>query len=107
MKRDRVPRGTSPVRRRGTALPGPGLSGVVLTQIDRTSNGDLWIAGACGMVWQHQHASSSWIEHKSQTNADVRSIQFTSPGRGYFAAHGGGGAEVNQVVVRYREDETP
>jgi hypothetical protein len=79
------------------------LAEQVLTQVEVTSNGDAWIAGTCGRVWQYQATlpTPAWREHKSQTNADVRGMMFLSPERGYLGLHGG--TQTNQVVVRYRE----
>lgn len=85
------------------AVANVALADHVLTQVEVTSNYDLWIGGVCGLLWQYAQASGSWIEHKSQTSADVRGMMFLSPSRGYVTADGGEG--VNQVLVRYREPE--
>lgn len=58
-----------------------------LTRIGHAPNGDLWIGGACGQIWQLRANDGQWIEHKSRTDADVRGLQIVDEHRGYVAGH--------------------
>lgn len=60
--------------------------------------GNLWIAGQCGRIWELPASSSTWVDHKSQTGADITSLQFLSAGRGYINGHGQN--QISQCLVR-------
>ncbi len=94
-----------PAEIEGCGIEGSGLQNQILTQVELTSNGDLWIAGLCGQVWQRLAATGTWREHKSQTDADARGLMFLSPSRGYLPADGGD--KTNQVLVRYDGSSPP
>jgi hypothetical protein len=75
----------------------------VLTKVEFSPSGHVWVVGTCGRIWEYQTSlqTPAWREHKSQTIADIRGMSFVTSDRGYVAGHGGG--ITNQVVERDQE----
>jgi photosystem II stability/assembly factor-like uncharacterized protein len=71
----------------------------VLTEVEIAPDGDVWIAGECGRLWQLV-PPSTWIEHKSQTDAHVLGLSVPAADTGFLAGHRIG--RTGSAVVGFR-----
>jgi hypothetical protein len=71
----------------------------VLSQIEAAPDGDLWIGGECGRVWQFT-PPSLWVEHKSQTDAHVQGLSVPAPDTGMLACQRS--SRTGWSIVRFR-----
>jgi hypothetical protein len=76
-----------------------GPTSPVLRSLALISSSNLWVGGECGRVWHY--ASSTWTEHKSNTDAHIRGISFP-PGSstGFFIGYRY--FQTTQALVRFQ-----
>lgn len=72
----------------------------VLNEVEIAPDGDVWIAGECGRIWQHVPASTGWIEHKSDTDSHVRGMSFPAADIGFLGCHRA--SNTGQSIIRFR-----
>jgi photosystem II stability/assembly factor-like uncharacterized protein len=71
----------------------------VLNEVEIAPDGDVWIGGECGRVWQFV-SPSTWIEHKSETDAHVVGLSVPLADTGFLGCHRAN--RTGSSVVRFR-----